>query len=183
MTEQDAPIFIGRLLAIAEVYNRELSAPAQMLYFDALKEFPLTDVLNALEQAINGKLYFPVPAIIRELLIGSEEDQVETAWQEWKLAARRHGSYVSLVLHDSALAETLVAVFGGWPQACSAELSDEMWSAKRKEFSRVYRVMVKRELSGPRRLAGLAEIQNTNPEWEHHTPIAHIGTADRKQLT
>ncbi len=183
MTEQDAPLFISRLCALAEVHNRELSAPAQMLYFDALKDFSIQDVLRALNEAVSGRLFFPVPAVIREILQGSAEDRAEIAWQTWKEAARKHGSYVSLVLYDAALADTIIAVFGGWPQACAVDLSDEMWAAKRKEFARVYRIMQQRDLTGTRRLAGLSELQNTNPEWSAHTPVAEIGAPERKKLT
>ncbi len=179
MTTDELPAFTSRILAVAELYNEKLSEAKILLYFDALLDLPLETVFRGFKEAVQQSDWFPRPARVREIVLGTRTDKAEAAWIAWKEAARRHGSYTSLIIEDPALAETIIAVFTSWPAACALELSDEMWSSKRKEFERVYRIMERRELKGPLRLAGLAEIQNTNPEWQKHTPVAHIGDSDK----
>jgi hypothetical protein len=133
------------------------------MYFRALQDLPWETVKVGCRRALSQCRFLPKPVEIRELAGGpveSAEDRTERAWLAWRNAARAVGSYKSLVIQESALAMTLVAMFGGWPQACTAEFSAEMWAAKRKEFGRVYRVMQSRETGGPVRLPGHHERTN-----------------------
>jgi hypothetical protein len=79
------------------------------------------------------------------------------------------------VVTDPVLGETIVAMFQSWPAACVAELSPEMWAAKRKEFGRVYRTIAGRGLVGPRYLVGTCEQQNAGrPEWLAYVPVKRL---------
>ena len=153
----DSGEFTRRLVALGELFEANLTPVKQAIYFEALRDVPFPAVAAALNAAARTCPFMPKPAEIRKLAVGDDEDQAERAWLAWKSATRRAGHMASLVLDDPALAETIVAVFGSWAESCAVELSPEMWTAKRKEFGRVYRVLCDRALTGSRYLAGEAE--------------------------
>lgn len=161
MIADDAPMFFQRLAGLSELFDAKFSDAKSELYFEALRDLSLVDVLWALNEATKRCKFMPRPVEIRDLAIGDIEDLTERAWQTWKTAARRLGSYRTFETDDTALADTLVSVFGGWPEACVAELSPEMWVAKRKEFGRVYQVFKLRGEVGHRGLAGHFERERT----------------------
>lgn len=183
MIEDDRPQFARDMFMMASGFNAPMNDLRIELYFAALKDLEIGTIEHAITVAVNRCKFCPTIAEIREVVNGSQTDRAELAWLTWKELAHKHGAYTSLEIADPAFAETILAVFGSWASACSLSLSDEMWAAKRKEFERVFRVMEMRELTGSRRLAGIAELQNTNPEWAQHTPVAQVGSLTRKQLT
>lgn len=160
MTRTDAAAFSKGMQALGETFDTPVSELRTATYFDALADLELRDVLRAMRGLIRTHKFFPKPVEIREAIHGTPADLTESAWMLWKRAARKVGGAASLVVTDAVLAETLVTVFGGWPEACYAEFSPEMWAAKRKEFERVYRVFVERGIRGSRYLKGAQEIQN-----------------------
>lgn len=164
MTDSDRPRFSVALVALADVFGGELSATSQALYFAALADLSWEALQLGFRRAVAECRFLPRPVELRELAVGpaeSSEDQTECAWLAWRHAAQRVGSYESLWFADRALAATLDAMFGGWPEACVAEFSDEMWAAKRKEFGRIYRVMRNRvDGEGAVRLPGQHERTN-----------------------
>lgn len=172
----DSGEFRRRLVVLAELFDLKLSPQRQALYFEALRDLPFDVVAVALNFAAKGCTFFPKPAEIRKFALGDSEDQAEVAWMAFRAAMRDAGSYASLALDDPALGESIVAVFGSWPAACSTELSSEMWASKRKEFGRVYRVMANRNLTGTRYLPGICEQQNYGrAEWMEHVPVKRVG--------
>lgn len=168
--------FTRRLVGLAEVFDVKLSAQRVALYFEALRDLELADVVRALNQAVKVSRFFPKPAEVRSLAVGDTEDRVERAWMAFKSAMRIAGSYASLEIHDPALAESIISLFGSWPQACAEDLSPEMWSARRKEFGRIYRVTLDRDLIGSRRLPGICEQRNAglSGNWHRFVPVHQI---------
>lgn len=159
MEPHDAPEFIRRLTALAEIFDKSLSTSVQMLYFDTLSGASLPDAIDALNRSAAQCKFFPRPAELLEFVNAGSELDAEAAWMEYKRMARVCGGYVSPEL-PAALADTLVAVFGSWENACWIELSPEMWASKRKEFERVYRVVTTRGVVGQRALPGFHEREN-----------------------
>ncbi len=159
MKPSDAPEFIRRLVALAEIFDKSLSVSTQTLYFDAMSNYDFPEVMAALDQALATCRFFPRPSELREFANAGTEHDAEAAWMEYKHMARIYGGYSSPEL-PAALADTLVAVFGSWENACWVELSPEMWAAKRKEFDRVYRVVTNRGSRGRRELPGFHEREN-----------------------
>lgn len=156
-------MFFERLAGLSELFNGPGAVFSEVkaeLYFEALRDLPFEAVSRALNQAVRVCTFMPKPAELRKLAIGDSDDATERAWLALKTAMRSAGSYTSLIVDDPALAEAVLAIFNSWPEACLAELSPEMWANKRKEFGRVYRVMVDRALVGSRYLPGLCEQQN-----------------------
>lgn len=175
MTSQDLEMFSARLVTLAELFDSKLSAGKIWLYFEALRDLPLDLVVTAVVTGAQRCTFMPKPAELRALAVGDDEQATERAWMACRTAMRVVGSYASLVVMDPALGETITAMFGSWPAACAAELSPEMWAAKRKEFSRVYRTLVNRGLVGARYLAGICEQQNSGrPDWLAYVPVKQL---------
>lgn len=160
MTVDDLEAFFARLAALSELFDARFSDAKSTLYFEALRDLPFDDVVAATNAAAKTCTFMPKPAEIRKLAVGDDEDQAERAWLALRSAMRVAGAYASLATEDPALGETVVAMFGSWPGACESDFSPEMWSSKRKEFSRVYRVLRDRALTGTRYLLGVCEHHN-----------------------
>lgn len=177
MTKTDIPEFYGRLAALTELFDAPTFSDAKAeLYFDALKDLPLERVIDGLSQAAKTCKFMPRPAEIRQLALGDVEDRAEAAWMLFRKAMQRVGAYASIAVEDPALGEAILAMFGSWAEACTAEFSSEMWTAKRKEFSRVYKVLCGRQLVGTRYLAGQCEQSNTfHGMSQKHVPV-HVLT-------
>lgn len=175
MQSSDKPPFMKALVTLSELFGKPLSPAVQVLYFDALGDLEAGVLLRAMNAAARGCTFMPKPAELRALALGNSEDQAEQAWIGLRKAFGSVGAYRSLVTEDAALGETITAMFGSWPAACSSELSPEMWSAKRKEFGRIYRVMRGRDLAGARYLPGLVEQTNVGrDEWTKYTEIGLV---------
>lgn len=175
MDTADNVQFRNRLVGLAEVFDAKLSPQRVALYFEALRDLDFAAVVGGLNQAVRVCKFFPRPAEIRTLILGDSEDRAEEAWMAFKAAMKVAGSYASLSVHDAALGETILAMFGSWPAACAQELSPEMWAAKRKEFGRVYRVLAARNLDGSRYLTGICEQQNAGrSDWMKFVPVHRL---------
>lgn len=175
MNTEDQPDFMRRLMALAEVFDAKLSPARSALYFEALRDVPMASVVQAMNAAVKGCKFFPRPVELREFAQGNSDDAAESAWLAFQTGMRRLGAMASVSVRDAALAETITAMFGSWAEACAAELSPEMWAAKRKEFGRIYRVMRGRMLDGGRYLIGTAERHNgQRGDWMRYTPVGRI---------
>lgn len=175
MDVADNDEFTRRLVGLGELFEANLTPVKQALYFEALRDLPFALVAKALNQATRACTFMPKPAELRKLVVGDDEDAAERAWMAFRTAMRSAGSYASLVVVDPALADAITAVFESWPAACALELSPEMWANKRKEFGRVYRVLVNRGLVGARYLPGICEQANAGrPDWMGYVPVKRL---------
>lgn len=175
MTNRDSGEFFRRLLGLAELFDAKFSEAKSTLYFEALRDLPLETVIAAMNQAARACSFMPRPAELRSLAFGDDDTRVESAWLAMRDAMRIAGAYASLIVADAALADAIVSLFGGWAEACAVELSPEMWAAKRKEFARVYRVMIGRQVSGGRYLPGVAEQKNAGRrEYQRFVPVHRL---------
>lgn len=175
MQSSDKQPFMKTLVTLSELFGKPLSPAVQVLYFDALSDLDAGILASAMNAAAKACTFMPKPAELRSLALGDTEDQAEQAWLGLRKAFGAVGAYRSLVTQDAALGETVTAMFGSWPSACASEFSPEMWSAKRKEFGRIYRVMRARDLSGARYLPGIVERENAGRiEWVKYTEIGLV---------
>lgn len=175
MQSSDRRPFMQRLVVLSELFGKPLSPAVQTLYFEALQDLLLEDVVRALGQATQACTFMPKPAEVRRLAVGDDEDAAERAWMGLRAAMRSVGSYASLVVTDPALGETITAMFGDWPTACASDFSPEMWASKRKEFGRVYHVVAQRGAVGSRYLPGICEQQNSGRlDWLAYVPVKQL---------
>jgi len=176
MQSSDKQAFLKTLVTLSELFGKPMSAAIQVMYFDALQDIDATVLARAMNAAARGCQFMPKPSELRTLAVGDDETHTELAWMGFKQALGRVGAYKSLVTHDPALGETITAMFGSWPSACSSDFSQEMWASKRKEFGRIYRVMRGRALDGSRYLPGIVERENAGrADWAKYTEIGTVG--------
>jgi hypothetical protein len=176
MDERHFEEFAARMVGLAELFNVEFSAARLALYFEALRDLSFDQVVMALNRAVKTCTFVPKPAELRTMVLGDDDERVEQAWLLVRAAMLRAGAYATLITADAAIGQTILAMFASWPRACAAELSPEMWAARRKEFARVYAVMHRRGQREPAHLPGLVEAANAGqPEWFKHVPFVFIG--------
>ena len=72
--------FKESLLAMGEVFDKEITPSLGQIYWTSLKEFSDEDVFSAFDQAMVSSKFFPKPAEIREIICGSGEEQAHAAW-------------------------------------------------------------------------------------------------------
>lgn len=177
---RDSLPFLERLTALAELFDAALSPAKQALYFEALADLEFEQVVEALNAAIRTCRFMPKPVEIRALAVGDDEDRTEQAWSTLRTAMRQVGYASSVIFEDGALGEAVTALFGSWPEACSQDLSPEMWASTRKAFGRVYRVTLQRQRTrtGERYLPGWCEHQNAGRGLGlKHAPVARVTMA------
>ena len=163
MTNQDRTRFAKAINSAALLFDRTLSDPVIDLYFRALEDLPIESVEAAIMRSIQENTFFPKPAELRQVVLGSVADRAEVAWQAAWAAYQKAGYYDTVLFQDGAIARAIQAVYGGWVQFSEASrtLSPEMIQAKRKEFLSTYRRESERGKE-PMRLPGHVEIENSN---------------------
>jgi hypothetical protein len=190
VTIDDAPEFTKLLDLLGETFRTEVSEIRRLAYFDALSDIPLADVAVAVRALLRTAKFFPKPVEIREAVYGDLGRVIESEWLALHQAMATIGAYRSLICDNPVLGQTILAMFGSWPQACRTDLSDEMWAATRKEFDRVYRVYAAdyQRLSAddqqPTVLKGLAQINNEHkPDWSRYTQFGALTGRTARVLT
>ena len=88
MNHDDMPKFLAMLTAVGELFRAEMSEAKQQLYWQALRDLKLPDVLCGLEQATRDCKFMPLPVEIRERAGESLADAADEAWEEARRFAR-----------------------------------------------------------------------------------------------
>jgi hypothetical protein len=162
MTRRESEQFLERLVTVNAYFSRDpLPVAAQALYVQALSDLPIAQCLESLRLAVRECTFMPKASELRAL-VTAPDSAIEEAWMIWRRLASKEGHYVTVTV-PRVLGETLIAVFGGWVEACTTDLSPEMWASKRKEFERVYRTLAARlgmTASEPVQLAGHCAREN-----------------------
>jgi len=91
-------------------------------------------------------------------LAGGNADRSQLAWSKVDRAARCVGGWQSVVFDDPAI-HAVIDGMGGWVRLCLSD-GDE-WPFKQREFETRYRgLLLRGEFEYPRKLVGMAELQN-----------------------
>ena len=163
MKTNDIPQFIQMLHNLCEMYGKpRMSDEVAMLHFGALQDYSLEDVRKgffaALRNPDSGQ-FMPRPADVIRELSGSGETRASVAWAKVRHAIECVGHMPSVVF-DDAVIHAVVADMGGWVQM-STITYDEL-PFRERDFLRFYRAYMGRDLGDyPRKLAGMAETENT----------------------
>lgn len=146
MTDDDRPAFARGLYALGETFNEPVSELRAEAYFDALRDLPIVDVLNAMRQAIKAGRFFPRPVEIREAIEGSTEDQAEIAWTHLLREVRRVGYTGTPMWPDEATRRAALELYGGWVRLCESLPGDGpgLYAAA-KQFKATFRAYANRE--------------------------------------
>lgn len=166
MQEQDKAAFRDMMMAVGEVYGREITKPLLQMYFAALYQYGIEQVQVAMMahmQNPDSGQFFPKPAdLIRQMSGTSKqqeaaiEDKASMAWACIERDIRRIGSYGTLKMDDKQALAAVKAI-GGWQSLCQTETSKMEW--KRKEFIRMYETFERTPLDAlPASLPGRIEM-------------------------
>lgn len=179
MTPQDHDTFAKMLLAVGELYGKQVSPTTISLYFKSLIEYDIKDIGRAFNLHVknpdNGQ-FFPKPADLVRMLEGNTENQGMLAWVKVREAIGMAGPWRS-VTFDDPIIHLVLFDMGGWPKLCDMTADEEPFVAKEFEKRyRAYRVKGRPE-KFPSHLPGLAEKQNSG-RFAHKEPVMLIGVKE-----
>lgn len=117
MTDHDRPYLAKMLAVFSSTYNEPVDELKAEAYFLALREFSVEQIRGAAHAAINTENFFPRPARLRELILGSAEDQADVAWGELLRQIRREGYTGKPQLPDTTW-EIVRELWGSWVNLC-----------------------------------------------------------------
>jgi hypothetical protein len=148
MVAQEHRQFTIAVTQLAEQFGLEVTGPRIALYFRALEDLHLADVLRGLGVVSRRCRFFPSVAEIREAALGSLEDRALMAWQAMLRVARGERSEDTL----DATGRQTVAWLGGWRHIEQYPTEPRALLSLQQEFVRVYGVMDRRTSAGPKAL-------------------------------
>lgn len=144
MNDHDKMRFKQIFTGVGETYNKEITKTLLSVYFEALKNYSIDQVADALSKHLinpdNGQ-FFPKPADLVRILTPIErstEDSAIIAWQLIERAIASVGAYGVLRLDDK-IALAAVKSMGSWVQLCHTDR--EKMAFKRQEFIANYKSM------------------------------------------
>lgn len=152
-------------LGLAELHNFKLSELKVELYFKILQRFPGREVAQAIEIALQTTKFFPKPAELVEIIMGSASDRAAIAWNTFLDIVRRIGPSDSVVFEDTRLS-AIVDYFGGWEEVHKWKSDELTW--RRQEFIKIYASL--RQPPPGRRHIGNIEHQNRVRGFLDHIP-------------
>lgn len=166
MQENEKTKFFEILSVLSEVYDKTLSGPALELYWNALKEYPLSDAEKAANNIVRTHKYatFPKPAEFIEFIDPPQEAEMKAELMTEEFYARFAGSgYESFEWQDPVLAMT-VQHYGGWHGILAVYPKDDIRDAKfwMMDFKKMYTAFLKHpKKSVNLRVTGTFESDNT----------------------
>ncbi len=118
MTESDKPRLARVLAVLAETFNETVSEIRAEGYLMGLVDLSIEQVEAAAKAALKSSKFFPRPAELRELAVGSVEDHAEAAWSKLLGEVRRVGAYGAPKLPDECR-DVMVRLWGTWGHLCA----------------------------------------------------------------
>jgi hypothetical protein len=164
-TDEEYNAVKSAFLGLAELHNFKLSELKVELYFRILQRFPGREVVQAIDIAMQTTKFFPKPAELVEIIMGSATDRAAIAWNTFLEIIRRIGPSDSVVFEDSRLSAT-VDYFGGWDEVHKWKTDELTW--RRQEFIKIYASF--RQAPPGRRHIGNIEHQNRARGFLDHIP-------------
>lgn len=159
--------FSQMLLAMAEIYNKELSSPTIKLYWQILKPYPIEKINQAAQNILTGRKYstFPLPADFIEYVDprASLEERAMVAVESVLDKMEFKGSWYSVKFDDPIIHATIERL-GGWIRLCEevSKLNSHELPFWKRDFCKMYSALAKlpqlRDV--PVRLIGRCEADN-----------------------
>lgn len=171
MRDNEKREFFKNLTGMAELYDKKLSDALIGIYWEALKDIPFNEFLNAINRLVLTAKFFPKPVEFRSQLVPDISAQAAIAYGKLEDAFYKHGVYAS-VWFDDPVIHAVVDNLGGWPVYC--DTSDEGLTWYRKDFEKQYTNLAPMVLSGklrpPTVLHGLFAVDDHATE-SAKTPV------------
>jgi hypothetical protein len=176
---KDKKMFGEFILAIGEMFDKDISDVLRQLYWKALEPFTDEQCKKAFNDVILSSRFFPKPIDIIEKIKGTQSNRATEAWIQTLTAIRRIGTYRSVKFSDPVI-HAVIEFMSGWPEMGNILVDDEKW--KQKEFERLYPIMEARGRC-PEYLPGRIEVKNSAHGFLDHIPQpVAIGFEDVKRI-
>lgn len=176
-TEKGEERFLELFTGMCEMFDKKYSDILLGMYYEALKQYEISKVEDAINLSIISCKFFPKPVDLLENLGGGKqalEDTAQIQASEVLKAISRHGSYESIDFEDKISQAVIVDGFGGWVRMCQELLSkDEKWW--RKDFAALYSAFSRQGRTHPGVLSGRHEIDNQARGLKEKIQINYIG--------
>ncbi len=166
-------------------YKEKLSEKTSKIYWNMLNKYDDKTIKEATIECVRGLKYFPKISEIIELIEGSQADEPELAYLEFRKVLDDKGSYMSVSFPKYPAIPAVVEALGGWIRISDTLIDDEKWL--KKDFIKLYNIM-KRQGDYPKELIGRFELNNTNKGYNEKTMFGIYGRRldskkiDRKRL-
>ncbi len=117
MTKTDLPRLVRVLELLGATFNEKISDLRSEGYLMGLSDLSIEDVERGARRALKESKFFPRPAELRDLAVGSAIDRAELGWLELLAEVRRIGAWgrpeLSLTVSHAA-----IEIWGSWRQLC-----------------------------------------------------------------
>lgn len=117
MTDADRPYLAKMLQVFGSTFNEPVDDFKAEAYFVALREFSVDEIKTAAHAALKLDTFFPRPARLRELILGSVEDQADAAWAQVLQQIRWEG-YTGKPQLPEATWDVVRELWGSWVHLC-----------------------------------------------------------------
>lgn len=147
-------LFKQNLIALGEVFDKEISPAIARIYWTSLSEFSDEEVQLAINQAVNTLKFFPKPVELRDFITGNVTERAHEAWEQIMKDIRRGVGGHPEILRGGDVVDVepmvcdelknLVAQFGGWSRL--RDMSFRELDFMKKDFVKVYSAKSERGL-------------------------------------
>lgn len=160
MFDHDRGNFYALMTGLFEMYGKKGSPELLEIYFNALKQYDLSDLSRAANQHAldpDQGQFMPKPADFVRHIEGSKETRAMRAWSKVERAVREIGPYPT-VAFDDPIIHAVLEDMGGWLDLCNCPKESD-FVFRGREFEKRYQGYA---LQGgarefPRALLGLIE--------------------------
>jgi len=154
MNNSDREEFDAVIIAMAELFDRKMSAIQLDLYFEALKDMSLEDFRKSANTVARTCKFFPKPVEFREQIIVGVDAQATLALDKVQEAFWSAGVYKSVVFDDPVI-HAVIDHLGGWVKYCNTPDHELKWWKKDFEKKYSHYASVINSLNPPKVLFGL----------------------------
>ena len=180
----DWDIFLQRYVGLCQFFNLEADDLKTEIYFKALSNYPVQDVVQGIDKAISRCRFFPKPVELLEFIEGKIEHRAETEALKVLDALNSLSRSNAVVFDDPVTAAVVARGFGGWFQLASThKTANDTWFIK--DFKSRYVAFSEQGMQHVGVLAGEYGVENIalvgNPEKAQ--AALEAGKPERSQIT
>lgn len=185
MVDEDKKEFATYMSGVFSVYGKEVSTMLLRIWFEALRQYDLKAVKDALARHLlnpdNGQ-FLPKPADVVKLISGTTIDTALEAWSTVDHSIRTVGTYRSVAFQDPII-HKVIQDMGGWVHLGKKE--EKEWAFVAKEFQTRYRGIKQSgaPVDAPKYLTGITDQQNALAGIQYKEQPVLIGKRNDTQPT
>ena len=174
-------VFTEGMGQLTELYGKELSPHALEAYWQAVKHLGNLDFKHAVRLSAQRERFFPLPAVLLDLVDGGGEARAIYALERVNFAVRSIGPHQSVDFEDRAI-NAAIRALGGWADVCALS-SDEWRRFRSKDFLKAYRAYSSRDVpeEAGKHLIGITEHANSNAFPEYVPDVVCVGCRWKKE--